>query len=83
MNESTHLDDGVHVLAVNADRDAHEHMLRALDGSAVNLEQVRALERLEAKVRVGEVAVVDDRRVQTLHSSYSNPARHSRPCACG
>ena len=66
----TDLDGGVDVLLVDADGDAHEHVLRALGRLAVDLEQVRSLERLEAEVGVTVVAVVDDRRVQTLTIDY-------------
>ena len=39
----------VDVRQVDAERDAHEHVLRPLDDRAVHLEEVRALERLEAE----------------------------------
>ena len=51
---------------VNAARDAHQHVLRALDNAALALEQVRALERLEAKVVVAKVALVHNRRFQSI-----------------
>ena len=60
------LDGVVDVLAVDANGDAHEHVLRPLHHLPVDLEQVAPLERLEAEVLVGEVAVVDDGGVEAV-----------------
>ena len=60
------LDRAREVAAVDADRHAHQHVLRPLDDAAVDAEQVGALEGLEAEVVVVEVAVVDDLGVELL-----------------
>ena len=60
------LDHRVDVALVDAEGDAHQHLLRPLRDLAVHLLQVRLLERLEAEVVVLEVAVVDDRAVEPL-----------------
>ncbi len=44
------LDGGIDVLAMNANGDSHEHVLRPLDYLAVNLQQVAALQSLEPEV---------------------------------
>ena len=58
------LDRTLDVILVDADGDAHQHLLRAFGHFAVELEQVGALERLESEVVVAEIAVVDDGGVQ-------------------
>lgn len=60
-HEIVRLDGSVDVLAVYADRDAHHHVLRPLNGTTVDLEQVGLLQSLEAEIVVVEIAVVDDR----------------------
>ena len=65
-HELVRLERGLDVGQVDADRDAHDHVLRALDDLAVEPAEVALLERLEAEVLVVEVAVVDDRRVDAL-----------------
>ena len=58
---------GAHnITLVDAQRDAHQHLLRPLGDLAVHLLQVRLLEGLEAEVVVLEVAVVDDRTVDLV-----------------
>ena len=66
------LDCALDVVLVDADGDAHEHVLRTLGDLAVELQQVRALERLEAEVVVVEVAVVDDGRIQLLGVGFDD-----------
>lgn len=63
-HEVVSLEGGVDVIAMNADGDAHEHMLWSLDGLAIDLHQVRSLQSLEAKVVVLIVSIMDDRAVQ-------------------
>ena len=58
------LDGALDVVLVDPDRDAHEHLLRALGHLPV--EEVGALERLEPEVVVAEVAVVDDGGIELL-----------------
>ena len=60
------LDRAREVAAVDADGDPHQHVLRPLDDAAVDAQEIRALEGLEAKVVVVEVAVVDDLGVELL-----------------
>ena len=60
------LDRCIEIAAVDAARYAHEHVLRSLDDVAVDAQQVRALERLESKVVVLEVAVIDNRTVESV-----------------
>ena len=54
------------VVTVNAHGHTHEHVLRALHHLAVDTKQVGALQRLEAKVVVVEIAVIDNFGVQAL-----------------
>ena len=51
---------------VNSDGDAHEQVLRTLNNLAVDAKQVRTLERLESKVIVIEISVVDDFGIETF-----------------
>ena len=60
------LDGGVDVVQVNAEGDAHQHVLRSLDDGTVHLDQVGALESLEAEEVVVEVAIVHDRGIEPL-----------------
>ena len=52
------LDGRVDVLAVDADRDPHNHVLRPLGDLAVAAHQIATLEGLEAEVVVLEVSVI-------------------------
>jgi len=61
-----HLDRSIDIFLVNADGDAHQHVLRTLGRLAVDLQKIGTLQRLEAEIRVAVVAVVHDRRVQAL-----------------
>ena len=54
------LDGTLDVVPVDADGDAHEHVLWALGNLAIDAEEVRALESLEAEVLVVEVTLIDD-----------------------
>lgn len=60
---------------MDADGDAHEHVLGAFGDAAVDAEEVGALERLEAKVVVVEVAVVDDGAVEGLRVGHDSLVR--------
>ena len=60
------LDSRVNILSVNTDRDTHEHVLGTFGDLAIDLEQIRSLERLEAKEVVVEITIVDDRRVEAI-----------------
>ena len=55
-----------HVLAVDADRDAHDHVLGPFRDVAVAAHQVGPLQSFEPKIVVFEVAVVDDRAVDLV-----------------
>ena len=55
-----------HVLAVDADRDAHDHVLGPFRDVAVAAHEVGPLQRLEAEVVVFKVAVVDDGAVDLV-----------------
>ena len=48
-HEVVGLEDALDVVAVDAHRDAHDHVLRALSDTAVDAEEVGALERFEAE----------------------------------
>ena len=65
-HELVRLDRRVEVALVDADRHAHQHLLRALGDLAVHPQQVRLLEGLEAEVVVLEVALVLERAVEAL-----------------
>mmetsp|Transcript_29694 Transcript_29694/g.97086 ORF Transcript_29694/g.97086 Transcript_29694/m.97086 type:complete len:755 (-) Transcript_29694:490-2754(-) len=54
------------VVAVDAQRDAHDHVLRPLRDRTVEAHEVTPLERLEPEIVVLEVAVVDDGRVDRV-----------------
>ena len=60
------LDRAFNVTAMNADSNTHKHVLWTLSNLAINTEKVGALECLEAKVLVVEVALIDDRRVEEV-----------------
>ena len=55
-----------HVLAVDADRDAHDHVLGPFRDVAVAAHEVGPLQSFEPKIIVLEVAVVDDRAVDLV-----------------
>jgi hypothetical protein len=61
------LNHALEVVLVDAHSHTHKHVLRPLGHLAVDLEEVGALEGLEAEVVEVEVAVVDDVAVQELH----------------
>lgn len=72
-HEIVGLEDLVDVFTVDTDRDSHHHVLRSLDNLAVDSEEVRSLERLEAEIVVGEISVVNDGRVEqvlVLHDDF-------------
>jgi hypothetical protein len=71
-HEVVSLEDLVNVGTVNTDGDTHDHVLWSLDNLAVNAEQVRPLERLETKVVVSEISVVDDGRVESVPVVHDN-----------
>ena len=48
------------VVAVNADSDAHEHVLRPFSDLAIETKEIRAFEGLEAEELVVEIALIDD-----------------------
>ena len=80
-HERVRLDRRVDVVLVDAERHAHQHVLRPLGDLAVHAQQVRLLERLEAEVVVLEVAVVHDRRVEAvavLGDDLVHVVRHER-----
>lgn len=56
-HEVVALDDGRQVAPVDADADPHEQVLRALGHLAVDAQQIRPLERLEAKVVLSAVSL--------------------------
>ena len=61
------------VVAVNADSDAHEHVLRPFSDLAIETKEIRAFEGLEAEVLIMEFAFVDDGRVEefgALHDRF-------------
>eukprot|EP00754_Rhynchopus_humris_P001505 Rhum_TRINITY_DN10876_c0_g1::Rhum_TRINITY_DN10876_c0_g1_i1::g.40448::m.40448 len=79
------LDDAVDIREVDAEGDAHQHVLRTLADHtlavALDLEQVRPLERLVAKVLVVEVTLVVDRSLDALDvglGSLEGGLRHKR-----
>jgi hypothetical protein len=47
--ECSHLNGGLDISAVDADGNAHEHVLGSLGNLAANLEQIGALKSLETK----------------------------------
>lgn len=67
-----YIDRSCNVRLVNADRDAHQHVLRSLHHASVDLQQVRALQRFKAEIGVEEVAVVNDHGVQPLNILHKN-----------
>ena len=54
------------VVLVDTDSNAREHVLRACNNTAVDAEEVGALESLDPKVIVIKVTIIDNLRVQTL-----------------
>jgi hypothetical protein len=77
-HEVVRLERALHVVLVDADGHAHEHVLRPLGDLAVQAQQVRALERLEAEVLVVEVAVVHNRRVELVGVPHHHLVRALR-----
>ena len=65
-HEVVRLDDLCDVTTVNTDGNSHDHVLWPLNDLAVDAEKVRPFERLEAKVIVRKVAIVDDRGIQDV-----------------
>ena len=57
-HELVRLDRGIYITPVNADRDAHDHVLGPFRDLAVAAHQVASLEGLEAEVVVLEVSVI-------------------------
>ena len=55
-----------HVLAVDADRDAHDHVLGPFRDVAVAAHQIGPLQRLEAEVVVLEVSVIHNSSVDLV-----------------
>ena len=66
MAQSSPLKSSLDVGLVDTDGDTHQHVLWALHNLLVNLEQVRALEGLEAKVVVVEIPLRIDGLVEGL-----------------
>jgi len=66
------LQDRGNVVAVNSNRNAHNHVLRTLGNHAVHLEKVRLLQGLEAKIIVFKIPVVDDGRVKDIRMNLDN-----------
>ncbi len=64
--ERANLDHRRQIAFVNADRDSHEHVLRSFHDLAVDLQEIRSFQCLESEVRVAEIAVVHNRRVEFL-----------------
>lgn len=60
------LDGAVHIVGVDTAGDTHEHVLWSLHSLAVDLEHVRLLQGLVAKVVEAEITIVNDGRVQFL-----------------
>merc|ERR1719234_1894906 len=56
----------LYVLTMDANRHPHQHLLRSLHHLTVDLQQVRPLRSLEAKVLVLKVPVIDNGRVQPV-----------------
>ena len=71
-HELIHLQGGIEVVLVDADGHSHEHLLRPLNNDAIALEKVRALERLEAKVVVLEVALVVHGGIEALRVGHDD-----------
>lgn len=54
------------IFAMDADSHSHDHVLRSLGHLAIDPEQIRSLQGLEAKVLVAEITVIDHGRVKLL-----------------
>ena len=57
-------DSRVNILHVNAHRDPHQHLLRALSYLSIDLEEVGPLQSLVAEVIVVPISLVVDRGLQ-------------------
>lgn len=73
-HEIISLDSAINISAMNTNSDSHQHMLRSLDSSSINLEQIGLLERLEPEIVVVEVAIVDNRRVDSVRVGLNHVA---------
>ena len=52
------------IVFVNTNTHTHEHLLRTLNNLSVHAEQVRTFKCFEPKVVVGEIAIVNQLRIQ-------------------
>ena len=71
----------VHIILVDAHRDAHEHVLRTLHNFAFNLEEVASLERFKSEVIVVEIPVVNDLGIEefsVLSDDFNDVPRNQR-----
>jgi hypothetical protein len=60
------------IVFVDTNSDTHKHVLRTFYYTAVNAEEVRALESFETKVVVIKITIIDDFRVETFLVVHDN-----------
>ena len=72
------LNGALDIFTMNANGDAHDHLLRSFGNLSVDAKKVGSFQRLEAKVLIVEIPVIDDCRVQLLRMFH-----HSIVCLFG
>ena len=80
-HEVVRLQHTLYVLTMDADGHTHDHVLRALNDALVDAHQISTAQRLEPKVIVAIVSVVDNRAVQSLlvlHDDLQDLITHQR-----
>jgi hypothetical protein len=69
------LEHRVNVILMDPNRNTHQHVLRAFRNPPINLQEIRPLQRLESKVVVAKVAIINDGRVQHVLVSLDTVKR--------
>ena len=56
----------IDVIAMDADGDPHQHVLRTLNNLAINFQQVASLKGFETKILVVKIALINNGGVQSI-----------------
>ena len=70
--EVVRLNDTLNVVSVNADADAHEHVLRTFGNVSIQLEEITLFERFESKIVEFKVTIVNDGSIQLVLVSHDD-----------
>lgn len=67
-----YLNSCINILEMNAESDAHQQILRALNRFPIDLQQIRSFQRLESEIGVVIVATIVNRTINALFVGHND-----------